>query len=126
MPKASELPDSLRPFARRQAVEVRHTSFSRDAEALVKRLREALGYDSPERRWRVRVAIGVAAVAVLLLVGWAGYRFVHPTRIYLEEAYRAVQQLVEEAKAEREAKAAAEAEEKRKAEEAERQRLAKA
>ena len=69
MPKASELPDSLKLLARRQAVQVRHTNFSSDAEALVKRLREALGYDLPERRWRVRVAIGVAAVAVLLLIG---------------------------------------------------------
>src|SRR5215471_13905273 len=51
MPKTSELPDSLKPLARRQAVEVRHTNFSRDAEALVKRLREALGYGSPQLRW---------------------------------------------------------------------------
>ena len=43
MPKASELPDSLKPLARRQAVQVRHTNFSGDAEALVKRLRDVLG-----------------------------------------------------------------------------------
>ena len=124
MPKASELPDSLKRLVRRQAVEVRHTNFSRDAEALVKKLREVLGYDLPGRRWRVRATIALAAMAVLFLVALVGYRFVHPTRIYLEEAYRAVQQLVEEAKAERErqAKAAAEAEEKRKTEE--QQRLA--
>ena len=35
----------LKPLARRQAVHVRHTNFSSDAEALVKRLREALGYE---------------------------------------------------------------------------------
>jgi PAN domain len=65
-------------------------------------------------------------MAVLLLVGWAGYRFVHPTRIYLEESFRAVQQLVDEAVKERErqARVAAEAEEKRKADEDERQSLA--
>jgi tetratricopeptide (TPR) repeat protein len=128
MPKPSELPDSLKPLARRQAVQVRHTNFSSDAEALVKRLREVLGYESPRRRWRVRATKAVVAMAVLFLVAWAGYRFVHPTRIYLEEAYRAVQQLVEEAKVERErqAKAAAEDEEKRKAEQAEQQRLLKA
>ena len=73
MPKASELPDLLKSLARRQAIQVRHTNFSSDAEALVKRLREALGYDLPERRWRVRATIGVAAVAVLLLIGWGGY-----------------------------------------------------
>ena len=79
MPKASELPDSLKPLARRQAIQVRHTNFSSDAEALVKRLREALGYDSPERRWYVRAAISVAAVAVLLLIGWGGYIFFRHT-----------------------------------------------
>ena len=76
MPKASELPDSLKLLARRQAIQVRHTNFRSDAEALVKRLREAVGDDSPERGWRVRVAIGVAAVAVLLLIGWGGYELI--------------------------------------------------
>ena len=76
MPKASELPVSLKPLARRQAIQVRHTNFSSDAEALVKRLREVLGYDPPGRRWRVRAAIGVAAVVVLFLVGWGGYQFI--------------------------------------------------
>ena len=45
MPKASELPDSLKLLSRRQAIQVRHTNFRSDAEALVKRLREALGDD---------------------------------------------------------------------------------
>jgi hypothetical protein len=43
MPKAKELPDSLKPLTRRQAIEVRHAHFGHDAEALVKRMREALG-----------------------------------------------------------------------------------
>jgi len=42
MPKASELPDSLKPLARRQAIQVRNTNFRSDAEGLVKRLRETL------------------------------------------------------------------------------------
>jgi hypothetical protein len=42
MPKASELPDSLKLLARRQAIQVRNTNFRSDAEALVKRLRETL------------------------------------------------------------------------------------
>src|SRR5262249_5612310 len=105
MPKAGELPESLKPLARRQAVEVRHANFSRDAEALVKRLREALGYDSSGRQWRVRAAKVTAAMAVLFLVAWVGYRVIHPVRIYLEDAYRAVQQLVEETKSERGRKA---------------------
>jgi tetratricopeptide (TPR) repeat protein len=118
MPKASELPDSLKPLARRQAIEVRHTNFNSDADTLIKRLREVLG---PESRWRGRATKAVAAMAVLFLVTWGGYRFVHPMRIYLEESFRAVQQLVEEAKAERERQARVE--EKRKADEAEQQRL---
>ena len=42
MPKASDLPDSLKPLVHRQAVEVRQLHFDRDAEALVERVREAL------------------------------------------------------------------------------------
>lgn len=123
MPKASELPDSLKLLARRQAIQVRHTNFRSDAEALVKRLREALGYDSPERRWRVRVAIGVAAVAVLLLIGVGGYAVVQHTYTTVEKTVQ--QREAVKGEQERQARAAAEADEKRKAEEAERQRLAR-
>ena len=115
MPKASELPDSLKPLARRQAIEVRHTNFNSDAEALVKRLREALGYNSPEGRWRVRVAIGVTALVVLLLIGLGSYGYLR----------HAVEQRVQQAELKRqEDRMAAMAEANRKVEEAERQRLA--
>jgi tetratricopeptide (TPR) repeat protein len=117
MPRASELPDSLKPLARRQAVQVRHTNFSSDAEALVKRLREALGFDLPEHRRRVRLAISVAVVAVLLLIGWGGYAWFRHT------VERGVQQA--EIKWQQEQKAA-EAEAKRKADEAEQERQARA
>ena len=115
MPKASELPDSLKLLARRQAVQVRHANFSSDAEALIKRLREALGYASSERRWRVRAAISAAAVAVLLLIGWGGYT------LFRNTIERGVQQA--EVKREQERKAV-EAEAMRKVEEAEQRRLA--
>ena len=133
MPKASELPDSLKPLARRQAIEIRHANFNSDAEGLVKRLREALGYDSAERRWGVRVAIGVTALAVLLLIGWGGYAWFRHTverGIQQAELKREQEQKAAEAKAqrkadaaeqERQARAAADAEAKRKTE-AERQR----
>ena len=134
MPKESELPDSLKPLARRQAADVRHSHFGHDAEALVKRMREALGDEvlvvsarealgdakAEPGRWRVRAAIGVAAVAVLLLIGWGGYAFVQRTYTTVEKT---VQQR-EAIKAGQERQAAAEA--KRKEDEAERQRLAKA
>ena len=90
MPKASELPDSLKLLARRQAIQVRHTNFRSDAEALVKRLRETVGDDLPERGRRVRVAIGVAALAVLLLIGVGGYGLILKTDIV--EAFRDVRQ----------------------------------
>ena len=81
MPKASELPDSLKLLARRQATQVRHTSFSSDAEALVKRLREALGGGSVGLRpWRRTAVAGAAAVAVMLLVGWVGYSWMAAPR----------------------------------------------
>jgi hypothetical protein len=67
MPKASELPDSLKPLARRHAVQVRHTNFNSDAETLVKKLREALGY----KRWRMLAKKAVWAIAILLLLGLA-------------------------------------------------------
>jgi hypothetical protein len=41
MPKESELPDSLKPLARRNAVQVYRDNFGSDAEALLKKLREA-------------------------------------------------------------------------------------
>jgi hypothetical protein len=73
MPRASELPDSLKPLVRRQAVEVRHANFGRDAEALVARMREALCQKAPEqapkffkRRW-----VRMTSAAVVLL-GTAG------------------------------------------------------
>jgi hypothetical protein len=77
MPKASELPASLKPLARRHAVDVRHTHFGHDAEALVARMREVLGdHVAGPRRWPVRAAIGAAVVAVLLLFGWGGVAFI--------------------------------------------------
>jgi hypothetical protein len=123
MPKASELPDSLKPLARRQAAEVRHAHFGQDAETLVARMREALGGGGSAglRAWR-RTAMAAAGAAVLLLVGWGGYAVLQN----IQTIEHALQQREAELKAEqeRQAKAAAEADAKRKAEEAEQQRLA--
>jgi hypothetical protein len=121
MPKASELPDFLKPLARRQAVDVRHSHFGHDAEALVKRMREVLGDKAAgPRRWRVRAAIGAAAVAVLLLIGWGGHAFI-------QQMLTTVEQTVQQAELKwEEERKAAEAEAKRKADEAEQQRLAAA
>jgi len=42
MPKASELPVSLKPFALRNAIQIRNTNFGSDAEQLITKMREAL------------------------------------------------------------------------------------
>src|SRR5262249_20920741 len=46
-PKADKLPDSVKPLARRNAVEVRNTHFGRDAEALANKVAEALKHAQP-------------------------------------------------------------------------------
>jgi tetratricopeptide (TPR) repeat protein len=76
MPDASELPKSLKPLARRNAVQIRHTNFASDADALTKKMREALGYDPLGRRWRVRALAAVATAVILLLVGWSSYTII--------------------------------------------------
>jgi hypothetical protein len=43
MPKASELPDALKPLVRRQAVGVRNANFGQDAQSLIARMREPSG-----------------------------------------------------------------------------------
>lgn len=127
MPQASELPDALKPLARRQAAEIRHASFGRDAEALVVRMREAFGDKAligggreargdrafGPHRWRVRAAL--AAALALLLFGAGGYSFLP---YFVERGVHQAELRWEEA--------AAEAEAKRKAEEVEQQRLAAA
>jgi uncharacterized protein YecT (DUF1311 family) len=65
LPSEDELPADLKPLARRQALELRHTRFNADADAIVHALEEIL----PQRRvpWRIisagTVAVGVAAIA---------------------------------------------------------------
>ena len=122
MPKASELPDSLKALARRQAVEVRQLHFGRDAEALVERIKEALdgefGWQHP---WRSKAVVGAVA-AVLLLLGWIGLSSID----FSEWAPWAETRQEVKTEQERQAKTAAEAQVKRNAEEAEQQRIAAA
>jgi tetratricopeptide (TPR) repeat protein len=74
MPKAEEVPDSIKPLVRRHAVEVRHAQFGRDAEALVEKVSEALGGKPAAPGWRrAGMAAGALSVAVaLFFVGWFG------------------------------------------------------
>jgi TIR domain len=67
MPGADELPDPLKPLARRQALELRNAQFGRDAEALIEKIRAAhQGEQAIPWRWPV-AAVGVVA---LLVAGW--------------------------------------------------------
>jgi tetratricopeptide (TPR) repeat protein len=134
MPKVGELPKSLKPLVRRQAIDLRHTHFGRDADALIEKIGEAFG-DKPVRVGRWRVAAGVVAagvVAALLLLGWIGL-FATDMPISLPWAVPDTREQAEkerlaavQAEEERKAKAAAEAEASAKAEQAEKERLAAA
>ena len=81
IPKASELPDPIKPLVRRNAVELRNSQFGRDAEALIEKIRGALGEEAAGLgQWRVRAIVGAAAVAVVFLVGWIGYLWMSANR----------------------------------------------
>ena len=117
MPKAGDLPKSLKPLVRRQAIDLRHTHFGRDADALIEKISEAFG-GRPVRVGRWRVAAGVAAALLLfggiglfatdmpLSLPWAGQP---DTREQAEKERLAAVQ------AEEERKAAVQAQEERKA-----------
>ena len=120
MPKAGELPDSLKALARRQAVEVRQLHFGRDAEALVERVNEALGGEFGwQRPWRLKAVVGAAA-AVLLLLGWVGFFSINFSEWF---PWAETQQEVK-TEEERQAKTAAEAQVKHNTAAAEQQRIA--
>src|SRR5262245_39022006 len=135
-PKADKLPDSVKPLARRNAVEVRNTHFGRDAEALANKVAEALKDARPVTRQSSIMASAIAwlmatghwrtvagsATALLLLVGWIGlYQMGVP--VWVPWTPRAEQP---DAPGTDKAKTAAEAEARAKAEQAEKERLAAA
>lgn len=68
MPKASELPGSLKPLALRNAIQVRNTNFGSDAEQLITKLREALALGRPERTQNPGLTAHLVA-AFLLNIG---------------------------------------------------------
>src|SRR5215831_6134743 len=142
-PKADKLPDSVKPLARRNAVEVRNTHFGRDAEALANKVAEALKHAQPVTgQWPFMASAAARLMApgqwrmvagsamALLLVGWIGlYQMGVPVwvpwtpRSEQPDAPRLAAAKTEE---EPKAKAAAEAEARAKAEQAEKERLAAA
>src|SRR6516164_7292902 len=113
MPKVGDLPESLKPLVRRQAIELRHAHFGRDAEALIEKIKEALS-DKPVRVNRWRVAAGVTAA--LLLVGPVGLLATGmPISLPWTVQPDTREQAAAKAEDERKAKAAADADAQRKA-----------
>jgi tetratricopeptide (TPR) repeat protein len=70
MPTEDKLPDSLKSFARRNAVEVRNAHFGRDATELIAKMREGRRL----RRWRRGAILGGAAVVMLSVAVWGIHR----------------------------------------------------
>jgi hypothetical protein len=131
IPTAEELPDSIKPLARRNAVEVRNAQFGRDAEALVEKIREALKNPQPAGgRWPSLACTAARLIwsshwrtvaknaAPLLLVGWMGYQMGVP----LLAEWTPRTERADAASAER-AKAADDDETRRRVEESERERV---
>src|SRR5262245_56789722 len=128
-PNPDKLPDSIKPLARRNAVEIRNTHFGRAAEALTDKVREALKSTRPmtwrwpwfvvPERWRV-----VALTATALLLGWIGLNQMGmPVGApWTPKAEQSIPFSADNSKA----KAAVEAEAQRKVQEAQQQRLAAA
>ena len=129
-PKADKLPDSIKPLVRRNAVEVRNTNFSHDAESLIPKIHEALKTARPvTRRWpfitrmversraRGHWRMVAGSATALLLAGWIGYQIGVPVWVpSMQRVERCSPAVV----------ALTDAEAKRKADEAEQQRLAAA
>lgn len=117
MPKADEVPDSIKPLVRRHAVEVRHAQFGRDAEALVEKVSEALGGKPAAPGWRrAGMAAGALAAAVALLLVWTVW---YPASLPSWVPWPRQS----DTRGADKGKAAAEAEAKRKRDEAEQRRL---
>jgi hypothetical protein len=69
MPVEESLPDDLKPLARRHALELRHTRFNADADAILHAL-EDLTPKTGLPRWPIFAGAGVAAAVVVAAVFW--------------------------------------------------------
>jgi hypothetical protein len=72
MPAESDLPEDLSSLARRHALELRHTRFASNADAIISTLRTVL--PKTKRSWVVPLA--TAAIVGVILVGGAVWWFV--------------------------------------------------
>ena len=75
MPKVSELPSAIQPLMRCNAIKISTSKFDRDAEELIKEIRDPLKCrPASERQGRNRLTVAVSALVFLLLIG-SGYAF---------------------------------------------------
>ena len=70
MPAAAELPEALKGLARRNAIEVRNTQFSSDADRLIKSLTPMMGGGGSSRG---RLAAAIVGLVVLGAGGWLAW-----------------------------------------------------
>jgi hypothetical protein len=68
MPSHDSLPDDLKPLTRRHALELRHTRFNADADAIMHALEELV----PRRGvpWRLTVPVAIVSVAAVTIVAF--------------------------------------------------------
>jgi hypothetical protein len=75
MPKVSALPNPIQPLVRCNGTEISTSQFDRDAEELIKKIRDPLKCGSASRQQgRNLVTVGVLALVFLFLIG-GGYAF---------------------------------------------------
>ncbi len=70
MPEEADLPEDLAPLARRHALELRHTRFASDAEAIVAALHSALPKANKSLLWPLVAAAVVACIAIGGAIFW--------------------------------------------------------
>jgi eukaryotic-like serine/threonine-protein kinase len=100
MPRSAELPPSIQPLARRNALEISDSRFDYDAGRLVEALRRPAGARAPNRRARVSVAAAivtalVAVAAIAYFVLRPGDVVAVPDLVGTPSAFHAERELVE-------------------------------
>lgn len=83
LPRAAELPEELRSITKRQAREIRSTSWDSDVSLLIDQLEQIL---EPRRRWVWLYALPVVALAGLAVI--AGIRYFQPPTLPVAPADR--------------------------------------
>jgi PQQ-dependent dehydrogenase (methanol/ethanol family) len=84
MPRADELPEALRPLARRNALALQNTQFGSDADRLVEKVREAITGESPRAAGTKWPALAAGLTAVTAGAGFLFYQWLFPSEVVLK------------------------------------------